>query len=220
MIAALILIMFSIVFFAFFEQAGGSLSLFAADNIKHKLLFFSINPNIVNNSANSLYVIILSPIIGLVWLALAKKKLEPNTVVKFGLSFIFLGGSYYIFFSDRFFADQDGMTSLNVFAAAYLVMTIGELCLSPIGLSMITKLSPHNLAGMMMGLWFLASAYGQYLAGIIGAGMSLPNETASKMERLIAYTEGYHQLAIYAFITAIVIIVLSPFIRKLMQEVK
>ncbi len=220
LIAALILIIFSIIFFAFFEQAGGSLSLFAKDNLKHNLLFFSIDPNIVNNGANSLFVIVFSPILGLLWLAMAKKKIEPNTVVKFGLGFIFLAGAYYIFFTDRFFADADGMTSLNVFAAAYLVMTIGELCLSPIGLSMITKLSPHNLAGMMMGLWFLASAYGQYLAGLIGAGMSLPSETATKVERLMAYTEGYHQLAIYAIITAVVILVLSFLIRKLMQEVK
>lgn len=220
LIAALILIIFSIIFFAFFEQAGGSLSLFAKDNLKHDLLFFSIDPNIVNNGANSLFVIIFSPILGLIWLALAKKKIEPNTVVKFGLGFVFLAGAYYIFFTDRFFANEEGMTSLNVFAAAYLVMTIGELCLSPIGLSMITKLSPHNLAGMMMGLWFLASAYGQYLAGLIGAGMSLPSEVATNVERLMAYTEGYHQLAIYAIITAVVILVLSPFIRKLMQEVK
>ncbi|WP_165026875.1 MULTISPECIES: peptide MFS transporter [unclassified Dysgonomonas] len=220
MIAALILISFSIVFFAFFEQAGGSLSLFAADNIKHELLFFSIDPNIVNNSSNSLFVIIFSPIIGLIWLALAKRKLEPSTVVKFGMGFVFLAGAYYIFFTERLFADGDGMTSLNIFAAAYLVMTLGELCLSPIGLSMITKLSPHHLAGMMMGLWFLASAYGQYLAGLIGAGMSLPSAAATKMERLMAYTEGYHQLAIYAIIMAAVVFILSPIIRKLMQEVK
>lgn len=112
------------------------------------------------------------------------------------------------------------MTSLNVFTGAYFVMTISELCLSPIGLSMITSLSPKHLSGMMMGLWFLASAYGQYLAGLIGAGISNPNENASLLEKLDSYTSGYGQLALYAIIVAVVVLVFAPMVRKLMQEVK
>ncbi len=83
--AAFIFILFSVIFWAFFEQSGGSLALFAKNNLSHDLLFFEINPNIVNNTSNSLFVIIFSPLIGLLWLALAKKKLEPNTVIKFGI---------------------------------------------------------------------------------------------------------------------------------------
>lgn len=219
MIAALFLILFSILFFALFEQAGGSLALFANKNLHNTLLFFHIDPNIVNNSANSLFVIAFSPLLGILWVWLNKRKKEPNTVVKFGLSFLLLAGAYVVFFSTRFFADATGMTSLNVFAGAYFVMTIAELCLSPIGLSMITSLSPKHLSGMMMGLWFLASAYGQYLAGLIGAGISNPNENASLMEKLISYTDGYQQLAIYALIVGVLILIVSPIIRKLMQEV-
>ena len=99
-------------------------------------------------------------------------------------------------------------------------MTFGELCLSPIGLSIITKLSPNRLVGMMMGLWFLASAYGQYAAGLLGAGMASPNESASNLDKLNLYTDGYYQLAIYALIAGILLIAISPIIRKLMQEVK
>src|SRR5690606_20990270 len=106
--AALVLILFSILFFAIFEQAGGSLALFANNNLHSNLLFFNIDPNVVNNGANSLFVIIFSPLVGLLWLALAKKKLEPNTVIKFGLGFLLLAGAYYIFFSTRFFADESG----------------------------------------------------------------------------------------------------------------
>lgn len=220
LIAALLLILCSIVFFAFFEQAGGSLALFANNNLHDTLLFFKIDPNIVNNSANALFVIIFSPLLGLLWLWLHKKGKEPNTVVKFGISFLLLALSYQILFSTRFFADSNGMTSLNVFAGAYLVMTLAELCLSPIGLSMITSLSPQKMAGMMMGLWFLASAYGQYLAGLIGASISNPNDNASLMEKLISYTGGYEQLAIYALIFGVIVLLISPLIRKLMQEVK
>ncbi|TZF81508.1 peptide MFS transporter [Pedobacter sp. BS3] len=219
--AALIFIIFSIIFWAFFEQAGGSLSLFAARNLDNKLLgLIPVDPNGVNNSANSLFVIIFAPIIGLIWLSLSKKRKEPNTVVKFGLGFIFLAIGYWVFFATRFFANAQGIANLDVFTFAYFFVTLGELCLSPIGLSIMTKLSPHRLQGVMMGTWFLASAYGQYVAGIIGAGMAQSNEHYTVFQQLIDYTSGYKQLAIYAFISGVVLIILSPAIRKLMQEVK
>lgn len=220
MFAALLFIAFSIIFFAFFEQSGGSLSLFAKDNLSDNLLFFSIDPNIVNNVSNAFFVILFAPVAGLIWVALSKRKLEPNTVVKFGMGFLFLAGSFFILYSTKYFAGPDGITSLNIFTSAYLVMTLGELCLSPIGLSIMTKLSPNRLVGMMMGLWFLASAYGQYVAGLLGANMASPNENATNLEKLALYTDGYYQLAIYALIAGVLLIVLSPFIRKLMQEVK
>jgi POT family proton-dependent oligopeptide transporter len=218
--AAFIFIIFSIIFWAFFEQSGGSLALFAQDNLHHNLLFFEINPNIVNNTANSLFVIVFSPIIGLLWLALAKRKLESNTVIKFGLGFLFLAAAFYTFYYTKFFANSEGLTSLNLFTLAYLIITFGELCLSPIGLSIMTKLSPKRLSGMMMGMWFLASAYGQYAAGLLGAGMSSPDENASLTTKLQGYTDGYYQLAIYAFISGVILIVFTPLIKKLMQEVK
>ncbi len=221
LIAALVFIVFSILFWAFFEQSGGSLSLFAANNLDNKLLgAIQADPNGVNNAANSLFVIIFAPVVGLIWLGLAKKKLEPNTVVKFGLGFIFLSLAFFVFYYTRFFANVQGITSLDVFTIAYLVITFGELCLSPIGLSIMTKLSPKKLQGVMMGMWFLASAYGQYVAGILGAGMTNPNENATAAEKLISYTDGYKQLAVYALVAGIVLIVISPLVRKLMHEVK
>lgn len=221
LIAALVFIIFSILFWAFFEQSGGSLSLFAANNLDNKLLgTIEADPNGVNNAANSLFVIIFAPVVGLIWLGMAKKKIEPNTVVKFGLGFIFLALAFFVFYYTRFFANVQGITSLDVFTLAYLVITFGELCLSPIGLSIMTKLSPKKLQGVMMGMWFLASAYGQYVAGILGAGMTSPNENATATEKLISYTEGYKQLAIYALIAGVVLIVISPLVRKLMHEVK
>lgn len=221
LIAALVFIVFSILFWAFFEQSGGSLSLFAANNLDNKVLgFIKLDPNGVNNAANSLFVIIFAPILGLLWLWMSKKKIEPNTVVKFGLGFLFLAGAFYVFYATRFFANLQGITSLDVFTLAYLVITFGELCLSPIGLSIMTKLSPKPLQGVMMGMWFLASAYGQYVAGILGAGMSTANENATLTQKLMTYTDGYKQLAIYALIAGVALLVISPLVRKLMQEVK
>lgn len=219
MIAAMVFIIFSIFFWAFFEQAGGSLSLFALNNLNDTVLGIQLDPNAVNNSSNSVFVVIFSPIAGLLWLWLAKRKKEPNTVLKFGIGFLFVSLSFYLYYYTRFFADSSGKTSLDLFTLAYLVSTLGELCLSPIGLSLMTTLAPKPLHGMMMGMWFLASAYGQYAAGILGAGMSATSENATNMDKLMAYTEGYKHLAIYALIAGVLLIIISPAIRKLMHDV-
>lgn len=219
--AALIFIVFSILFFGIYEQAGGSLSIFAAKNLNSDLLGMHLDPNGVNNSGGAFFIIFIAPVLGLLWIWLAKKGIEPNTIIKFGLGFVLLGAGYYALFATRLFADLQGMTSLDFFTFALLVITLGELCLSPIGLSIMTKLATPNLQGMMMGLWFLASAYGQYVAGIIGAGMSTTDtENASNYDALISYTDGYKDLGLYAVIAGIVLMALSPFIKKLMQDVR
>ncbi len=221
LLAALIFILFSILFWSFFEQSGGSLSIFAAKNLDNKLLgSITLDPNGVNNAANSLFVIIFAPILGIVWIAMAKKKIEPNTVVKFGLGFLFLAGAFYIFYATRFFANSEGIASLDVFTIAYFVITFGELCLSPIGLSIMTKLSPVKLQGVMMGMWFLCTAYGQYVAGLLGANLSSAGENDSPLQKLMTFTDGYKQLAIYALIAGVVLISISPLVKKLMGDVK
>ena len=220
LLAGLVFIFFSIIFWAFFEQSGGSLSLFAANNLDNKVLGITLDPNGVNNSANSLFVIMFAALLGIVWIWLANRKMEPNTLIKFGMAFIFLAGGFYIFYSTRLFADTNGVTSLDLFTFGWLIITFGELCLSPIGMSIMTKLAPQRLQAIMMGMWFLASAYGQYFAGILGANISEVSENADNYNKLIAYTDGYRQLAIYALIAGVVLIAISPFVRKLMQEVK
>ena len=220
LIAALVFVIFSIFFWAFFEQSGGSLSLFAASHLSDDILGVKLDPNGVNNSANSFFVIVFASLLGLLWFWLSKRKMEPNTVVKFGLAFLFLAAGFYVFYYSHFFADANGITPLGLFTFGWFIITFGELCLSPIGMSIMTKLSPVKLQGVMMGMWFLASAYGQYVAGILGAGIASAGENASVTEKLIAYTDGYRQLAIYALIAGVVMIVISPYVRKFMQEVK
>lgn len=217
--AAVILIFFSVLFWSFFEQGGGSLNFFANGNVQSE----GFNMTSVNNSVNALWVILFAPLVGLLWLGLSNRKMEPNTVVKFGLGFVFLGLGFYTFFISKFSADADGMTPLWMFCFAYLVVTIGELCLSPIGLSMVTKLSPKRLYGVMMGTWFLASAYGQYGAGLIGAALAKGEDTGenlSNVQKLEQYTSGYEMIAYVSIGSGILLILISPLIRKLMQEVK
>jgi len=220
LIAALVFIIFSIFFWAFFEQSGGSLSLFAANNLNNQVLGIPLDPNGVNNSANSLFVIIFAALVGMVWIWLGKIKMEPNTIVKFGLAFLFLAGGFWIFYYTKFFADANGMTSLDLFTFGWFIITFGELCLSPIGMSIMTKLSPAKLQAVMMGMWFLASAYGQYFAGLLGANIASASANASNVDKLNIYADGYQQLAIYALIAGVILILISPFVKKLMQEVK
>ena len=220
LIAAIIFMLFSIVFWAFFEQSGGSLSLFAANNLNNTIAGFTLSPNGVNNSANSFFVIGFAALVGLAWLWMSKRKIEPNTVIKFGLAFLFLAGGFWVFYYCKFFAGADGKTSLGLFTFGWFVITFGELCLSPIGMSAMTKLSPQKTQAVIMGMWFLASAYGQYFAGILGANIAKASKNATNLEKLNTYADGYYQLAIYALIAGLILLLISPFIKKLMQDVK
>jgi proton-dependent oligopeptide transporter, POT family len=219
LIAATILILFSVVFWSFFEQGGGSLNFFAINHVESH----GLNMTSVNNSINSLWVVLLAPLIGLMWIWLAKRNSEPNTVVKFGLGFVLMGVGFLVFFMSKFFANAGAFTPFSLFCLAYLITTLGELFLSPIGLSMITKLSPKRLHGVMMGTWFLASAYGQYGAGLIGAAMAQGDssvENASAIQKLGQYTHGYELIGYISIGAGILLVLISPLIKKLMYEVK
>lgn len=220
LIAALLFMVFSIFFWAFFEQSGGSLSLFAASNLSTEVLGITLDPNGVNNSANSLFVIVFATLLGLTWIWLNKRKAEPNTVVKFGLGFLFLAGGFYVFYAARFFANETGVSSLGLFTFGWFIITFGELCLSPIGMSIMTKLSPQKLQAVIMGMWFLASAYGQYFAGLLGANIADASENASNAQKLLVYTDGYKQLGLYSLVIGISVIALSPIMKRLMSDVK
>jgi POT family proton-dependent oligopeptide transporter len=165
-------------------------------------------------------VIVFASLLGLFWLWLAKRKMEPNTIVKFGLGFLFVAIGFYIFYTCQFFSSPNGKTSLNLFTFGWFIITFGELCLSPIGMSVMTKLSPQKLQAVIMGMWFLASAYGQYFAGLLGANIAEASEHSTNYEKLIVYAEGYKQLAIYALIIGVIMILVSPLIKKLMGDVK
>lgn len=220
LIAAILFMFFSIFFWAFFEQSGGSLSIFAANNLNNNILGMEFDPNGTNNAANSLFVIAFAAPLGILWIWMNRKKIEPNTIVKFGLAFLFLAGGFYIFYYTRLFSDSNGVTSLGVFTLGWFVITIGELCLSPIGMSVMTKLSPLKLQAVVMGMWFLASAYGQYFAGLLGANIAEASSNATNMEKLMIYTQGYKQLGLYSLIGGGIIIAISPLIKKLMGNVK
>jgi proton-dependent oligopeptide transporter, POT family len=220
LLAALLLMLFSIVFWSFFEQSGGSLALFSNTLIRDTFFGFSLNPTGVNNAANSLFVILFATVIGYIWVKLSKINREPNTTIKFGLGFVFLALGFVVFYLCKDTANTEAKTSLELFTFGWLWISVGELCLSPIGMSAMTKLSPQKVQAMIMGMWFLASAYGQYFAGLLGANIAEASEKSSKMIKLTIYTDGYLALGIYGLIAGILLIALSGLIKRLSHGVR
>ena len=133
-----------------------------------------------------------------------------------------LGLGFYVYVFAAKFANG-GMVSLFFFSLGYFFMVTGELCLSPIGLSAITKLSPAKMVGLMMGMWFLASSYGQYLAGLIGSLMALPSDTGTKLsptESLPIYTNIFVKIALAAALCGVLLLILSPWLKKWMKNTR
>jgi len=219
--AALILIVFSTLFWAFYEQNSGSLNLFAMRNVNMNVAGTTLPPLSVNNFLPPGWVVILSFVFAWLWPFLNKRGLEPSTPLKFALSFLLLGIGFYVFYAACTFSTGTGLISLFAFVAGYFFIICGELCLSPIGLSMVTKLSPQKIVAMMMGIWFFASAIGEFLAGKIGSLMSVPeNVVNNPVLSLPYYANILNKIGMYSIGIAVVLICLVPVIRKWMSDVR
>jgi len=220
LMVAMVLIIFSSLFWAFYEQGGGSLNLFAERNVNMNLFGIELSSAAVNNSITPIFVVLLTPFFVWLWISLSKRNKEPDSVIKFSLGLLQLGLGFYIYVIASKFA-TDGVVSLFFFALGYFFMVTGELCLSPIGLSAITKLSPGKMVGLMMGMWFLASSYGQYLAGLIGSWMAIPTDAGTKLspaESLPIYTDIFGKIALVAAACGILLFLMSPILKKWMRK--
>ncbi|MEO0982182.1 MAG: oligopeptide:H+ symporter [Pseudomonadota bacterium] len=168
LILAFILVAAATVFWTFFEQAGSSLNLFAGRNTQLGEGFFSMTAS-QTQSFNALFILLFAPIFSALWAWLGRLNLDPNSPLKFGLGLIQLGIGFFMLVWGANYADENFQVPLVFLALLYLFHTTGELCLSPVGLSAITKLSPGAVVSTMMAVWFLASAWAQYVGGIIAS---------------------------------------------------
>ena len=160
---------FSIIFWMGFEQAGGLMNLFANDYTDRMLMGFEI-PASWFQSLNSLFIIIFAPLVAMIWLKLDKR--EPNSPIKFAMALVFLALGFLTMML-ALITEGSGEGSLQIsmmwLVLFYLFHTLGELCLSPIGLSMVSKLAPLRLASLLMGIWFLCTAIANKIAGFVGS---------------------------------------------------
>lgn len=216
-----ILFFFHAVFWALFEQAGGSLTLFAESNVD-RMVFGSEIQSSQLSFLNSLFVMLLAPVFSWLWIKLRQSNREPSTPMKFVLGLAQLAiGFAAIVVGAKMFANDEGMISMVFLVVMYFFHTSGELSLSPVGLSMITKLSPQRIVGFVMGAWFLSIALGNKLAGAIGqltAGESTTDDAPlTAMESLDLYTSTYLTWGVgVVTAVALVLLVLVPTLRKWM----
>lgn len=218
-IAMLAMIMLSVVFWTLFEQAGSSMTLFA-DRNSDRSLFGLIIPASVVQVFNPMFIVLLGPVFSIGWVWLARRGLEPSTPMKFGLAIIQVALGFGALVIGAAVAGPDAQTGLIWLALAYLLHTTGELCLSPVGLSMISRLSVARITAMMMGVWFLSSSGAHYLAGLVAAMASTSSEPGVAMtaqESLPVYTSVFEGLFIWAGIIGVLVCIGSPLIKKLMH---
>ena len=220
MLVVLFLTSISVVFWAFFEQAGSSMNLFTERNVDREFLGFGIQASQFQ-AFNPAFIILLAPLFSWLWVTLARGRVEPSTPAKFGLGVLQVGLGFAALVYGAHRADANGMVAAGWLALAYLLHTTGELCLSPVGLSMVTKLSVPRVVGLMMGVWFLSSAFSHYVAGLIAAGASA-NETPSAVvggtASLAVYVSTFRSLAWIAVGVGVVVLALSPLVRRFMHE--
>ena len=219
MFAAIYFVLAQIPFWALFEQAGSSLNLFT-DRLVDKSIFGVEVPAPVFQSLNAGFIFIFAPVMAWLWVALAKRKLEPSTPVKFALGVFLAGLGFLALVAGMKASGAAGMTAVFFVFLIYWIHTMGELMVSPVGLSAVTKMAPARVVGLTMGAWFLYSGLSNYLAAVIarttGAetiGGQLTDIAAAKA----GYAAVYANVGYVAMAVALGMLVISPIIKALMQ---
>jgi POT family proton-dependent oligopeptide transporter len=159
--------MAAVLFWAGFEQAGSSMNLFA-ERLTQRVIFGWEMPASFLQSVNSIFIILLAPVFGAIWIRLGRR--QPSTPAKMGYGLAFLAIGFLVLAWGASLTAGGVRVSMLWLIVTYLLHTVGELCLSPVGLSSVTKLSPRSLVGQMMGTWFMGTALGNLIAGLAAGG--------------------------------------------------
>ena len=222
MLVCLFLMSYQIVFWGLFEQTGSSLNLMTDRNVDRVVLGFEI-PAAAFQSVNAAFIILLAPLFSALWLALNRRGIEPSTPMKFALSLIQLGLGFLLLVYGASLAGDPLAVGLIWLILLYLLHTMGELCISPVGLSMTTKLSVPSVVGMMMGCWFLASAAGNYVSGQIAAmtgSETIGGEVVDAGAALANYIEVYSAAGWYSIGFGVLAMLLAPVLKHFMHGVR
>ncbi len=218
--AAIYFALAQIPFWSLFEQAGSSLNLFTDRLVDRSFLGWSV-PAPVFQSLNAGFIFIFAPIIAWLWVWMAKRKIEPSTPVKFSFGVLFVGLGFLALVAGMKTTGSSALTPVIFIFLIYWIHTMGELLLSPVGLSAMTKLAPPVAGGLVMGTWFLYTGLSNSLAGVIAAGTGaetiggkIINAAAAKA----TYAGVYTNVAYVAIGVAVFMFVISPIIKKWMHE--
>ena len=193
----------SIFFWVPYEQMGTSVNLFTDRNVDRTLFGFEI-PTSTFQSINGFLILILAPIFALIWQKLSQKKLEPSVPLKFAIGFILLGFSYLILLINN----GDSKTSITLLIGYYFLLTMGELCVSPVGLSTVSRLAPSRFASSLMGVWFMSNAISHYISGWFSGAYS----------SWMSIQELFLFLGVISLISALLLISILPILKKYFPE--
>jgi POT family proton-dependent oligopeptide transporter len=214
-----ILILFSLIFWALFEQAGSSLNILTDRGVNRVIFGWEV-PASMFQSLNAGFIFTIAPLFAMLWIALAKRNMEPSTPIKFSIGIIFVGlGFLALVYGMR--SSEGLQTGVFWIILIYLLHTLGELCLSPVGLSSVTKLSPQRIVGFMMGMWFFASAAGNYVAGLIARATASDSSGVSNdvfdLTQKQSFMDVYTDVGLMAIGCGIFLAILNPILKKLMH---
>nr|WP_047169777.1 peptide MFS transporter [Sphingomonas sp. Y57] len=223
MIAAIVMIVFNVVFWTLFEQAGSSLTLFADRNTDLSVFgLFTMSAG-QTQFFNAFFIVVLAPLTSILWGALGRRGLEPSIPVKFAIALAGVGLGFLALVWGTQYAGPDFKVSVWWLALLYLIHSMAELCISPVGLSMITKLSIARVVGLMMGLWFLSISCAQYVAGIVAQVASVETvggQVTNLKVSLETYAGVFQTIGLVSVAIGAVLLVLSPVIKKWMHGVQ
>lgn len=213
---AVLITFFMTIFWGFHELHGSVITLFAARNVNLTLINAS-----QTNALNSIFIVLLSIPISIMWTYLAKKKINPRTPYKFGMGLVLAGLSFYILSLSGGSADENGMVPFTYLLLLYFLISVGELFMSPVGLSKITDLSPKRIVAFMMGVWFLSSAYAFQIVGFISKELAIESTDSNVggLDTLNIYLDGFSLIAKYSLVAGAVVLVFAPLMKRLMGNV-
>ena len=222
LILALVLIAASIVFFTLFEQAGSSLNQFAERNTQLPHNGFWTIGAADTQSFNSGFILLFAPAFAALWAWLGARGRDPNPVIKFALGLMQVGLGFFVLVWGAQFHDAAFRTPLIFLGLAYLLHTTGELCLSPVGLSEMTKLAPAALISTLMAVWFLARSAAQYLAGLVAkltSAETVAGQVLDPGKALATYVTTFRDIGIAGFVVGVLLLVASPWLKRLAHGV-
>ena len=206
------------IFWALFEQQAASLTLLADQQFDRTVMGVNVLASQVQ-LLNPLFIVVFAPLMAWLWVRLSKNNIEPSTPAKFAIAMVLIGLGYVIFSWGLSLGSGNGRNFLWL-VLIYLFFTLAELCLSPVGLSMVTKLSTTRIVGMLMGTWFLFSAMGNYVAGWISSltGSSAPGATNGALD-IMATISVYQTIGLVSIAVGVFIFLLTPLLKRRMHGV-
>jgi POT family proton-dependent oligopeptide transporter len=222
LILAIVLILASVVFWALYEQGGSSLGLFAERNVNLHLYGDQAMKPAQAQSFQSGWILILAPVMAALWTFLGRFGRDPNPVAKFGFGLLMIGASYYLLIFGARFAGPDFKSPLIFLALAYLLQTTGEMCVSPVGLSQMTKLAPPLLISTLMATWYLGTAGAQFVAAKIAqltASDTIGGQVLDAGKALATYSHVFGIIGLWGLGAGVLMLLASPWLKRLAHGV-